>query len=91
MGIATMRSPTLMVRVDEQTHKALKSMTERTGQSMPQIVSKAVEAYRRQLFLEECNAAYSRLREDPQAWKEELEERALWDAALSDGLEAEIE
>jgi hypothetical protein len=33
------------------------------------------------------NAAYAALRNDPQAWGEELAERALWDRALDDGLQ----
>jgi len=40
----------------------------------------------RKKFLEGCNADYARLRTDPQAWQEELEERALWDCTLMDGL-----
>jgi len=49
-------------------------------------MSEAVELYRRQLFLEKVNAAFAALKTDPQAWKEEQEERAAWDAALLDGL-----
>ena len=38
-------------------------------------------------FLDEVNAAYARLRADPEAWDEELAERRLWDRTIGDGLE----
>ena len=56
---------------------------------MQQVVATAVEEYRRKVFWEKTNAGYAALRSDPKAWQEELEERAAWDASLSDGLEQE--
>jgi hypothetical protein len=38
----------------------------------------------------ETNRAYAVLKADPKAWKEERQERALWDGTLADGLESEI-
>lgn len=38
---------------------------------------------------EKANQAYAKLKEDPQAWNEELKERAAWDATLLDDLEDE--
>ena len=43
---------------------------------------------RYQWLIEETNRAYAALRADPEAWREELAERALWDATLLDGLDA---
>lgn len=40
-----------------------------------------------QEFWDRVNAQYADLRNDPVAWAQELEERALWDATLADGLE----
>ena len=40
-----------------------------------------------QRFWDEYNAAYARLRADPEAWRAELQERALWDNTLMDGLD----
>ena len=74
------------VRIDSSTHKVLQSLSAQTGRKMQEIMSVAVELYRRQLFLEKVNAAFAALKTDPQAWKEEQEERAAWDAALLDGL-----
>ncbi len=78
---------TTTVRVTEETHAALRDLAMETGEPMQEVVAKAVEAYRRRLFLEAANADYARLRADPQAWAEELEERRLWDSTLLDGLE----
>ncbi|HEX6749811.1 MAG TPA: hypothetical protein VF092_21140 [Longimicrobium sp.] len=36
----------------------------------------------RRRFFEDYNAAYDGLRADPDAWKEELRERASWDPML---------
>jgi hypothetical protein len=53
---------------------------------MQAVLDKAVEAYRRKLFLEEVNQAYAELREDQEAWEELESERAAWDSTLADGL-----
>jgi hypothetical protein len=37
-------------------------------------------------LLDQANAAFARLKQDPQAWAEELAERALWESTLLDGL-----
>jgi len=42
---------------------------------------------RRWWFMRRFNAAYARLRADPVAWAEELEERRLFENTLMDGLE----
>ena len=52
-------------------------------------LSKTEEEVRRRQFLEEVNAAYAALQEDPEAWQEELEERRLWEVTLADGLDEE--
>jgi len=43
----------------------------------------------RQELLRQTNEAYARLRDDPDAWREEEEERAAWDTTLADGMEKE--
>jgi hypothetical protein len=54
---------------------------------MQKILEQAIEEYRRRRFLDDVNRAYEALRNDPTAWAEELEERAAWDATISDGLD----
>ncbi len=74
------------VRIDSSTHKTLQKLSAQTGQKMQEILGEAIELYRRKLFLEKANAAFAALKADPQAWKEEQEERAAWDVTLLDGL-----
>lgn len=56
---------------------------------MQALLEKAVEAYRRQRFLEESNRAFEALKASPEAWKSEQVEREAWDVTLADGLEEE--
>ena len=78
---------TLTVRVNPLCHSKLRELAVQTNQPMVIVLEKAVEEYRRKQFLERVNADFWRLKKNKKAWKEELQERALWDAALSDGLE----
>ena len=54
---------------------------------MQVIIEQAIEQYRRHVFLEQSNQAFAALKANTEAWKEEQEERALWDNALNDGQE----
>jgi predicted transcriptional regulator len=73
------------VRIDSSTHKMLQSLSAQTGRKMQEILGEAVELYRRKLLLDKANAAFAALKADSQAWKEEQDERAAWDATLLDG------
>jgi len=76
-------------RISEPTREALRKLAEQSGESMQALLEKAVEAYRRQRFLEESNRAFEALRASPEAWKSEQAEREAWDLTLADGLEEE--
>jgi hypothetical protein len=75
------------VCLSETSQRILKELTEQTGQAIPQILDKALDAYRRKLFFEQVNAAYAALRADPLAWAEVEEERRSMDGCLMDGLD----
>lgn len=79
--------PSVTIRISDKARQVLKELAGKERKPMQAILDKAIEAYRRLLFLEEANTAYAALRANPEAWKAELEERAAWDATLSDGLE----
>src|SRR6184192_1596408 len=81
-----MSAPT--VRISEASHQILKELAEQTGQTMTDVLDKALDAYRRKLFFEQMDAGYAELRADPEAWAEHLAERKQWDATLMDGLDA---
>lgn len=82
---------TVTVRVNRQTHGVLKELAASGKQSIQSVLADAVEWYRRERFLTQCNADYARLRRDKEAWAEELGERAAWETTLMDGLEDEEE
>ena len=75
------------VRISTETRKVLRELAEQLGEPMQSVLSKAVEAYRRQHILDQANLAYAVLRSDDEAWQEERQERSEWNAALADGLE----
>ena len=77
----------LTVRIDEVSHKVLREMAEMRGSSMQALLAQAIEELRRKLLLDEINQGFAALRQDPKAWKQEQDERAAWDATLSDALD----
>jgi len=80
-----MSAPT--VRISEASHRVLKELADQTGQTMMDVLDKALDAYRRKVFFEQLNAGYAALRADPKDWAALEAERKLWDATLMDGLE----
>ncbi|MEW6735432.1 MAG: ribbon-helix-helix protein, CopG family [Acidobacteriota bacterium] len=82
------------ITISERSQKTLNELATQTGEPIEQIIEqaleqyfKALQLYARGFFINEVNAGYAKLRSDPQAWKEELEERAVWDNTLMDGLD----
>lgn len=73
------------VRMTEETRAVLRELAQESNETMQQVLAKAVKAYRRQGILERTNAAYAALRADQRAWRDLREERAAWDATLTDG------
>ncbi len=74
------------VRISERTRETLREIARTQQESMQSVLDKAVEGYRRERFIEDLNASYAELRNDPEAWKAVEAERALWDGTLMDGL-----
>ncbi len=56
---------------------------------MQAILDEALEEYRRKKFWQDTNAALRALKRQKSVWKEEQQERAVWDNALLDGIEEE--
>ena len=54
---------------------------------MQAVLEQAIEAYRRQFFLEGLSTDFANLRENEQEWQAEKAERSAWDIALADGEE----
>jgi len=53
------------------------------------MVDLPVERLRRHRILASANAGFAAMKKIPTAWREELEERAGWEATLADGLRDE--
>ena len=77
------------IRISEGSRATLRELSASQGEPMQTVLDKAIEDYRRKVFLERLNAAFQALRDDPEAWKEEEEERALFEGTLMDGLSEE--
>lgn len=78
---------TMMVRADIRAHQMLQELASHEGLSLHDMLTKVVEAYRRQRIVDETNAAYAALQTDPGAWREFQAEIASLDGVLGDGLE----
>jgi predicted transcriptional regulator len=79
--------PARTVRIRKETQDILRELASNEGKPMQAILDLAIEEYRRQRFLQEANAAYAALRNNPKTWKAELVERKEWDATMADGQE----
>lgn len=72
------------VRISPTAHSILRRVARECGESMQSSLTKAIELYRRRIFLEKANQAFAAMRKDPKSWEEELKEREAWDITLSD-------
>ena len=75
-----------MLRINERTKAALHSLARERGEPMSRVVEELVEAARTEQFFAEADAAYRRLRSDPEGWVAELDDRGAWESTLADGL-----
>jgi hypothetical protein len=75
------------IRLQPQTHRALKETAILTGESMQQALDSAVQERRRRLYLEGLSADYAALRKNPKASADLDKENELWDRTDNDGLE----
>ena len=80
-----MSTPTIFL--SEASQQILKELAEQTGQTVTEVLDKALDAYRRKLFFEQLNTAYAALRADPVAWADVEKERRSMDGCLMDGLD----
>ncbi|HVS70548.1 MAG TPA: toxin-antitoxin system protein [Phycisphaerae bacterium] len=77
------------LRINPQTRQKLQRIARAESLPMTRMLDKIVEAYDRRRLLEDTNAAFARLQKNSRQWRQELKERAQWDATLGDGLEGD--
>ncbi len=67
----------------------VKQLAEGTGMSISEVVSRALEEYRRKHFLYGLADDFAALRVRDGDWEDEIEERRAWDGVLGDDIESE--
>jgi hypothetical protein len=75
-----------MLRINERTKAALRSLAQERGEPMSRVVEGLVEAARTEQFFAAADASYRRLRGEPEGWAAELDDRDAWESTLGDGL-----
>ncbi len=77
------------VRISRNANVVLERLSERLGRSKSGVVEEALQVLEAQTFAADVREAYAHLRQDEDAWKEYMEEVAVWDRLSSDGLAAQ--
>jgi hypothetical protein len=86
---ALRKSPTPMIKVNSSTHEKLRDLSAHQQRSMGEIITELVDRYEEELFWAEAKQQIDRLKSDPVAWKDYLEEMAEWDAMPNEILDLE--
>jgi hypothetical protein len=74
------------VRIDPSAHAALVEIARAKHIPLTEALARAVEHYRREVFLEGLASDFSALRADADSWRQEQAERKGWDTTNEDGL-----
>lgn len=77
------------VRVEDDVHRTLREIAESEHRPIGKVIEEAVRLYEKEKFWNEVNASLERLREDPVAWQDSMDELAEWDAMPNEVLAAE--
>jgi predicted DNA-binding protein len=77
----------LTIRVSRSTHGRLRELADKTGETMADIVDRAIRNYQKERFWADYHASYAAIRADPSAWADLQHEIESWDSTLADGLE----
>ena len=77
------------VRIEPSAHEALAAIARAKQLSLTEALSRAIEVYRREVFVADLALDFAALREEPGAWAEEVAQRAEWDGTAGDGLQPE--
>jgi len=75
------------IRVSRETHERLRHLAEEQDRPMSNIADEAVRVYEREQRWRAAEIAMARLRADPDAWSDSMDELTAWDATLGDELE----
>ncbi len=88
--MAAMRNPAgVPVKISASNHAKLQEWSAADKRPMGEIVNDLIERYERERFWQTAREQLARLKEDPVAWQDYLDELAELDALAGDGLEDE--
>lgn len=76
-------------KISQKTALILERLQRRYHKPKTVLIDLALKKYEEQMFLEEVNEGYARLKADKKAWEEELKEREELEGTIGDGLEDE--
>ena len=76
-------------KISEQSVRILDRLHHRLHKSKTALIDQALKKYEEQIFLDEINLGYARLKADKKAWVEELMEREELEGTIGDGFEDE--
>ncbi|MGM0760433.1 MAG: hypothetical protein ACQEUB_12105 [Thermodesulfobacteriota bacterium] len=80
---------TTTIRISTEAHALLRQIAQEENEPMQSVLNRILHKHRREQLLMKTNAAFSELQKNPDQWKEEQKERALWEQTLADDLELE--
>ena len=78
--------PELKVSISDAAHKSLLALVDSSGETLQTVLDKAIENYRRYVFLVQAEA-FAALRKNEDLWQEEISDRQTWEQTLADGVE----
>ena len=76
-------------KISPSSARILERLQHRYHKPKTVLIDLALKKYEDQIFLDEVNEGYARLKKDKKAWQEELEERRELEGTIGDGLEDE--
>jgi hypothetical protein len=72
----------LTIDISETTHKTLLQLAQTSGDDFTTVMDRAVENYRRHVFLIQADRAFTALRQNEELWQDEIAERQSWDVTV---------
>ncbi len=82
--------PSTLIRIPMEYHEFLHELSKKKKVPMQRLIERAFEYLRRNEFLEDVNKDFQTLRNNKKLWKQEEEERLLWESTLLDGLDTKV-
>ena len=77
----------LTIDISETTHKTLLQLSQTSGEDIVTVMERAVENYRRYVFLAQADRAFAALRQNEELWQDEIAERQAWEITIADGVD----